>query len=1081
MPKVSVIIPVYNVEKYLRQCLDSVVNQTLKDIEIICVNDGSTDNSLEILEEYASKDSRIKIITQENKGLAPARNTGIENTKGEYIFFLDSDDYLTKIEIIENLYQKALQTNADVIFSKSKVVTEGNDLRISNKSQSMDNWLNVDIPEILQITFDNFKKYINYIPCVAWGKLYKSNFIKLNNIKFIDNHSLFEDNGFWIKILACLPLIAELYEDSICYRLRADSISNLINNIRIKYDNLKAVIEDAVDFIMENSYIQYKDFMINEVKKSKYAYVFDEKNKNLYVEKNIINEIKTIQNYTNNKLVSIVLPVYNGQKYIRQSIDSILLQTYHNIELIIVNDCSTDDTLAIISKYAEKDKRIKIINNETNQKLPKSLNIGFKNASGEYYTWTSDDNIYKPNAIETMVKYLEYLQGYSMVSAICDIIDKDGNIIKNSKEWWPNRNIKDLANTNNILACFMYRKKIAELIGVYDENTFGAEDYDYWYRIALNGKILYIDENLYQYRFHPNSLTNTQKSINDSVAQQIRLKYFIPLYKKLGYTTPQICDMALKKYKKTKNRGYLNLVKKIKFSYYLSYIFSNNMQKIFSITNEDIRKVVTIFGIKLKFKSKKLIERKKFNNIVNKLNKLNKALSKQNSYIQNMLGKKDNEILKLHYQRQALSEKYNKKINNLINIINRHDEKINDLTDIINKHNEKFSIQEAHNNYKSVIEKIKNKKGKIRVLFLVSEISKWKAQTLYDLMEKDDKFEPFIALTILSCVQNGADTTRNHLEEDYNYFKNKNMNVVYAYKDNEYIDLKTFDPNIIFYQQPWEIDNIQFPDKISTYAIPYYIPYYVNNYSILPIDYNQLFHKYLYKHYVLNKQWENEYNKLSNINNFYGIGHTILDYFYLNKDKKSKKNYVIYAPHYSFSHIKNSNPLNIGTFLNNGFQIQEYAKVHSEFNWVFKPHPGLKYALTRIGISAEDIKKYWDEWARIGTVCEDSSYMDLFLDSKALITDCGSFLTEYFCTGKPLIHLISSDCKIQPNEIAKKNFDTFYKVHNLDEMFKTFDKVLIQNIDDKKEERLKVLEETGLLNNYAAKNILEDIKKTFNL
>ena len=88
MPKVSVIIPVYNVEKYLRECLDSVINQTLSDIEIICINDGSTDNSLEILKEYAENDSRIKIITQENQGQGVARNNAIEAAQGEYLVFV---------------------------------------------------------------------------------------------------------------------------------------------------------------------------------------------------------------------------------------------------------------------------------------------------------------------------------------------------------------------------------------------------------------------------------------------------------------------------------------------------------------------------------------------------------------------------------------------------------------------------------------------------------------------------------------------------------------------------------------------------------------------------------------------------------------------------------------------------------------------------------------------------------------------------------------------------------------------------------------------------------------------------------
>ena len=94
MALVSVIIPVYNLEKYLKQCLESVVSQTLKDIEILCVNDGSTDSSLEILEEYASRDTRIRIINQENHGAGNARNTGLNIAAGEYLYFLDGDDYI---------------------------------------------------------------------------------------------------------------------------------------------------------------------------------------------------------------------------------------------------------------------------------------------------------------------------------------------------------------------------------------------------------------------------------------------------------------------------------------------------------------------------------------------------------------------------------------------------------------------------------------------------------------------------------------------------------------------------------------------------------------------------------------------------------------------------------------------------------------------------------------------------------------------------------------------------------------------------------------------------------------------------
>ena len=111
--KISVIIPVYNVEKYLRFCLDKVINQTLKDIEIICVNDGSTDNSLNILKEYQQKDERIKIIDRENKGLSATRNDGMRLATGEYIAFLDSDDYVD-LDFCEKMYKAAMENNCDI-------------------------------------------------------------------------------------------------------------------------------------------------------------------------------------------------------------------------------------------------------------------------------------------------------------------------------------------------------------------------------------------------------------------------------------------------------------------------------------------------------------------------------------------------------------------------------------------------------------------------------------------------------------------------------------------------------------------------------------------------------------------------------------------------------------------------------------------------------------------------------------------------------------------------------------------------------------------------------------------------------
>jgi len=124
-PKVSIIIPVYNVEAYLEKCLDSAVSQTLKDIEIIVVNDESTDNSLDIAQSYAANDPRIIIIDQKNKGLGGARNSGIDTARGEYLFFLDSDDYIA-LETLETLYHHAREHDLDmVVFNYTKVDEQG--------------------------------------------------------------------------------------------------------------------------------------------------------------------------------------------------------------------------------------------------------------------------------------------------------------------------------------------------------------------------------------------------------------------------------------------------------------------------------------------------------------------------------------------------------------------------------------------------------------------------------------------------------------------------------------------------------------------------------------------------------------------------------------------------------------------------------------------------------------------------------------------------------------------------------------------------------------------------------------------
>lgn len=199
-------------------------------------------------------------------------------------------------------------------------------------------------------------------------------------------------------------------------------------------------------------------------------------------------------------LVSIVLPTYNGAKYIRQSIDSCLNQTYKNIELIIVDDGSTDETAEIIKSY--QDKRIKYLKHEKNKGLPHALNTGFANATGEYLTWTSDDNYY---AEEAVGKMLSFLRDKNCSFVYCDFYRfKDDNPSDLSIVRLPDATA--LENGNHIGACFLYSRNVMEIVGDYDPITELAEDYDYWIRISKKFSICHLDESFYFFRVHKKSL-----------------------------------------------------------------------------------------------------------------------------------------------------------------------------------------------------------------------------------------------------------------------------------------------------------------------------------------------------------------------------------------------------------------------------------------------------------------------------------------------------------------------------------------------------------------------------------------------
>ena len=227
-PKVSIVIPVYNVEKYLRQCLDSVVNQTLKELEIICVNDGSKDSSPQILEEYAQKDPRIVIINKENSGYGNSMNRGFDAATGEYIGIIESDDY-AELDMFENLYQTAKKDDLDVVksgfFYYYSIPEERNEpAPVASKVMCRRVFCPVtDFKSPMeQAEFFNIKPTI-------WSAIYKKDFIRGNNIRFHETPGAsYQDASFNFKVWACAKRVRLVPE---CYlHYRQDNEASSINS-----------------------------------------------------------------------------------------------------------------------------------------------------------------------------------------------------------------------------------------------------------------------------------------------------------------------------------------------------------------------------------------------------------------------------------------------------------------------------------------------------------------------------------------------------------------------------------------------------------------------------------------------------------------------------------------------------------------------------------------------------------------------------------------------------------------------------------------------------------------------------------
>jgi len=452
MTKVSVIVPVYNAEKYLVKCIESLLNQTLQELEFIFVDDGSTDASVSIINEYMEKDGRIQLINQKHSYAGAARNNGMKAASGEYIIFLDSDDFFA-CDMLEQMYDKAVSDKADVCLC--------NAIRFDNKTGETDfpgHFLVKDmLPETTPFSAADVKDCIfNLTSPAPWNKLFKTEFILKNKIQFQKTKKT-NDLFFVFANLSLASAITYIDKPFVNYRVANESsIQGESNALNLDFNQAVYALKNELQ--SRKLFVQFEKSFVNralslcifslfsagnmqnfkqiaELLRTKcffdlkiightrsYFYVkdnfdtmidilqlSDEKLWNKYKIKKEKKECPLINieawqpdyDYVSDHSVkiSVIIPVFNSENYLADCLESVMNNTFKDIEMICVNDGSTDHSLNILKEFAEKDSRISIINKE-NGGASMARNAGLEAAVGEYILFIDSDDYIHERTLE---------------------------------------------------------------------------------------------------------------------------------------------------------------------------------------------------------------------------------------------------------------------------------------------------------------------------------------------------------------------------------------------------------------------------------------------------------------------------------------------------------------------------------------------------------------------------------------------------------------------------------------------------------------------------------------------------------
>ena len=543
---ISIIVPIYNVENYLRECLDSIQNQTYKHFECIMINDGSTDSSQQIAKEYLA-DSRFKLINQSNKGLSGARNTGISHIREEstFVAFVDSDDYIYP-DFLETLIEH-IEDDVDII--EGMIDYFYDEIKVDNVCHDFEKQILISKDDKLG------KLALNELRVSVFPKLFRKSLLTED---FFPEGWIFEDLAVVPELVSHSRKWIKLPKVIYGYRIRPNSITTKefseekldVFKIFGKYDLFFKDESDVTKLLVEK--IKYLHLNYHDIEfvpeDSQYKSLYKEEKEKI---------LSQIEEYEKGELISIIVPIYNVENYLRQCLDSIMSQTHQNFECLLINDGSPDNSADICREYVEKDSRFKYFEKE-NGGVSSARNLGIECSGGAYITFIDADDwvdsdylevlynaLIDENADISVSTYKRFEMGDNCWYVHAFQRGYDKKVFTNKKLMDELLFLDGFDNSYRFVCGKLVRKYLLDNIAFNEMTTLG-EDMEFWFKIYMvSDRVVYVNKETYNYRTDERiSKHFTLDAVRSEIQQRLN---FIALLSSRGIDTKGYVDECLKK------------------------------------------------------------------------------------------------------------------------------------------------------------------------------------------------------------------------------------------------------------------------------------------------------------------------------------------------------------------------------------------------------------------------------------------------------------------------------------------------------------------------------------------------------